>query len=35
MDTSKFAVRYLDFAGKEYTNGEITQEILDQLLKKL
>ena len=35
MDTSKFAVRYLDFAGKEYTNGEITQEILDQLLKRL
>ena len=32
MDSSAFAVRYLDFAGREYTGGEITREVVDQLL---
>ena len=35
MDSSAFAVRYLDFAGREYTGGEITREVVDQLLNKV
>ena len=35
MDSSAFAVRYLDFAGREYTGGEITREVVDQLLNKI
>ena len=35
MDSSFFAIRYLDFGGKYYADSAITQEVLDELIRKV
>lgn len=35
MDSSPFAIRYLDFGGKYYVDSAITQEVLDKLIQKV
>lgn len=35
MDSSAFAIRFLDFGGTSYVDGAITQEVLDKLLQRV